>query len=437
MRTKPQSFVRNWQWNNNWYLQQERRVFNIGMKEALTGRSVPVHRAEDLLTPAHPLMARCEVEPNETVLEAPARDHTHPLWQETPAFQYSSRSWLPRGLELEAALGLTHSVAVSRQLEPGAAGGRQLEGLEGAVRAAYTGDAVQRLLPKNWKVPYIGWHPVESKMRPRNQYNWKEFSWGRNMPREYGVPLPRQLTTLTRGLVTASMDSCPGLQDRLLCKPEPSVLRQVVRSAGGELLRLNIEVLVSTFGRHPVPEVAGPDQVAATRRQALASVAPLSPLSSCHPTNIYRPGCSHPVTSLQHSHPYTNTVFDLNTAPIGDPFTDDRVWHTAKQRSRCLMFGYTAALGQARLLYGEGVRGELPRPVTVNAVSTNGVWWELATFQLNTMDPESEVKNIFFHRPESLKLMDFCGYRSGRPELTGLRPETFLLLHGLLAGSSQ
>ena len=50
------------------------------------------------------------------------------------------------------------------------------------------------------------------------------------------------------------------------------------------------------------------------------------------------------------------------------------------------MFAFAAAVGQARLLYGSSVEGQLPKPVVVNSVSTNGVWWEMGSFQLNTLD---------------------------------------------------
>ena len=31
------------------------------------------------------------------------------------------------------------------------------------------------------------------------------------------------------------------------------------------------------------------------------------------------------------------------------------------------------------------VEGKLPKPVVVNSVSTNGVWWEMASFQVSTL----------------------------------------------------
>lgn len=96
------------------------------------------------------------------------------------------------------------------------------------------------------------------------------------------------------------------------------------------------------------------------------------------------------------------------------------------------MFAFTAAVGQARLLYGNQVEGKLPKPVVVNSVSTNGVWWEMASFQLNSLDMQSDVKNLFFHHPDSMKLIDFCGYRDARPELEGLNMDTFKQLTSLV-----
>merc|ERR1712013_450023 len=94
------------------------------------------------------------------------------------------------------------------------------ERLDLNIRTAYIGDAVQKKLPVNWKVPYIGWHPVESVMRPRNQYKWDDFSWGRKMPREYGIPIPRLLKNLTRGLLTEALRANPEAGNKMMMKKE-------------------------------------------------------------------------------------------------------------------------------------------------------------------------------------------------------------------------
>jgi len=433
---KPQAYVRNWQWNNAWYLNQERQVWGMGMKEALADRNIPVYDQKDILSPVHPPEPFEDLQLEETVLKSLPKDSSHPLHHETPARTYYHTSWLPKNHELKCSLAATNSLVVPNlRCEDVKLVDSQLkERLDTGIRTAYIGDAVQKKLPKNWKVPYIGWHPVESVMRPRNQYKWDEFSWGRNMPREYGIPIPRLLNNLTRGLLTEALRVNPEAGKKLLMNCEKTMFRQMLfNSKEKELVRLNLEVPFSILSSAPVPELASEAEVQKTKETPVVSVSPLSPLSSLQSSNIYRDTVAHPITSNLHSRPYINTVFDFLTSRIGDPFTDDRIWKAEVQRSRCLMFAFTAAVGQARLLYGnKAEEGLLPKPVVVNSVSTNGVWWEMTSFQLNTLDMQSEVKNLFFHHPDSLKLIDFCGYRDARPALEGLNMNTFRQLTSLV-----
>ena len=384
------------------------------MKEALADRDIPVYQPEDILSPLHPLEPKEPLELEETILKPLPRDASHPLYHETPARTYSHKSWLPKNQELQCSLVATNSLVVPnlRCEEVKVSDPQVEERLDTGIRTAYIGDAVQKKLPKNWKVPYIGWHPVESVMRPRNQYKWDEFSWGRQMPREYGVPVPRLLNNLTRGLLTEALRVNVEAGKKLMMNCENTILRQILfNSNEKELIRFNLAVPFSVLSSAPVPQLADESEVQKTKETPGVDVSPLSPLSSLESSHIYRDTAAHPITSSLHSRPYINTVFDFYTSRIGDPFTDDRIWKAEVQRSRCLMFAFAAAVGQARLLYGSQVEGQLPKPVVVNSVSTNGVWWEMGSFQLNTLDMQSDVKNLFFHHPESMKLIDFCGYR--------------------------
>ena len=98
----------------------------------------------------------------------------------------------------------------------------------------------------------------------------------------------------------------------------------------------------------------------------MPSVAPMNPLATLHPTNIYHPSSAHPITSTLHSHPFTHTVFDHYTTHV------DPSWNVQVQQAKSLMTGFSVALGQARLRWGEGVAGDLPEPVSVNIISTDG-----------------------------------------------------------------
>ncbi len=95
-------------------------------------------------------------------------------------------------------------------------------------------------------------------------------------------------------------------------------------------------------------------------------VAPLNPVAGLFETNIYERINNHPITSLNHTHHNITTVVDLYTNNISPRFKADT------QLAKALFAGFTAALGQARLKYGESVAGDLPQPITINCVSTNG-----------------------------------------------------------------
>ena len=73
--------MRGWQWNNAWYISQERPVTNIGMKESLQQRNIPYYQAQELLTPLSEDKPSQPVEIVETIMKKMPRDETHPLWQ--------------------------------------------------------------------------------------------------------------------------------------------------------------------------------------------------------------------------------------------------------------------------------------------------------------------------------------------------------------------
>ena len=73
--------MRGWQWNNAWFISQERPVTNIGMKESLQQRNIPCYQAQELLTPLSEDKPSQPVEIVETVMKKMPHDETHPLWQ--------------------------------------------------------------------------------------------------------------------------------------------------------------------------------------------------------------------------------------------------------------------------------------------------------------------------------------------------------------------
>jgi len=437
MNTKPEAFVRSWQWNNAWYISQERPVTNIGMKESLQERNIVCYNPGDLLSPIHEQVSLPPVSIVETIKKKIPKDETHPLWQDAPAYTYHDLSWLPKNTQLKFATAITNTAMINRMPDRVSQAVSQTSlppeskyRLETLVRDAFIGDAEQALLPRNWRVPYIGWHPVESKMTPRNLYDHTKNTWGRKMPREYGVRNTRKLRNLSRSLFMESM-KISGVGTGLIPNVEKEAHRQFISRPDGKLVRFELSVPFCLYGRKPLPpNVVGMD-IDTLDSEPVPCVAPMDPLATLHPTNVYSPTPAYPVSSTHHSHPFTHTVFSHYATHISPQ------WLTGAQQARSLMVGFCAALGQARLRWGQAVAGDLPEPVTVNIINTDGQRYQFATFQLNSLDLGSEITNVFWVHPEPLELFEFCGYQEGQVTLTGLNLDTFSHLHAVMVDGVQ
>lgn len=349
-----------------------------------------------------------------------------PCGRRSQFFSYSERSWQPRDEQLTFALALTNTTSTEslpqkiidkyNAVKTSPAGEERLGNM---LKSCFIGDAYQRLLPRNFKVPYIGWHPVESTMNPRNQYDYTKFSWGRNTPREYGVPNNRKLANLTRGLFKeVCRNRGVGMTEQSFV--EGSRIRQFFRAKDGKLVRFYFDLPFTVLGRNPLENMKYETQ------RDVPDVTPLNPVTALFKENIYEEINNHPVLNKQHSHPYVHTVFRHYVSHIAPKYCEDH------EQARCLIYAYAAALGQARLLYGSDIGGDLPTPITINSISTNGPKFILSCFQLNSLDLASSQTNNFAFTATPLDLFEFCDLDQARVRFTGLNMDTYRWLEAML-----
>lgn len=92
---------------------------------------------------------------------------------------------------------------------------------------------------------------------------------------------------------------------------------------------------------------------------------------------------------------------------------------------RALLKAFAAAASSARQRFGPEIK-ELPEPVTVQCVQTDGKAFYFSIYQLNTLNLESSkgTKNYCWTLPK-LDLYETAGYIDGRPTLDGYNPEVF------------
>ena len=90
-----------------------------------------------------------------------------------------------------------------------------------------------------------------------------------------------------------------------------------------------------------------------------------------------------------------------------------------------MLKSFATAVCYAKQKYGEITR-ELPEPISVQCVQSNGHWFYFSVFQLNTLDISDEegTRNVWWSAPR-MELYTKAQYDVGIPTLEGYNPEIF------------
>lgn len=93
--------------------------------------------------------------------------------------------------------------------------------------------------------------------------------------------------------------------------------------------------------------------------------------------------------------------------------------------ARALMKSFTAAASLARQKFGSSVT-DLPEPITIQCIQTDGKAFYFSIYQLNTLnlDGEKGVRNHSWTLPK-LDLYEVGSYIDGRPVLEGYNQKVF------------
>lgn len=187
----------------------------------------------------------------------------------------------------------------------------------------------------------------------------------------------------------------------------------------------------------PLPEVSGKQEVADTVGHTLETFYPISPTIDLQKVYVYKEQVNCTGFRDGYPYPHAHTLYFLEG--------DGRFKLRPEQfRAKMVMFAFGNALARAHKLYGPQPQRVLDRPVTVQAVGTNGRIFQFMVFQLNTTDLSGDdgIKNQVWMDDEAA-LYDFAKVRPFIKKkqvkvpagLAGYKPETFskflaLYLHG-------
>lgn len=187
----------------------------------------------------------------------------------------------------------------------------------------------------------------------------------------------------------------------------------------------------------PLPVVSGKEEVLETSDYVLETFYPVSPTIDLQQINVYKEEMNCTGFTGNYPYPHAHTLYFLEV-------TDRWKFFPEQFRAKMVMFTFGNALARAHKLYGTEPRQLLDRPVTVQAVGTNGRIFQFLVFQLNTTDLSGDdgIKNQLWLE-DDVELYDFAKVRPLIKKqqvkipagLHGYKPEVFrkflsLYLHG-------
>lgn len=188
----------------------------------------------------------------------------------------------------------------------------------------------------------------------------------------------------------------------------------------------------------PLPEVSGKQEVSETADHILEAFYPVSPTIDLQKVHVYKEEVNCSGFRDGYPYPHAHTLYFVEGADVRCKLLPEQF------RAKMVMFTFGNALARAHKLYGTQHQRVLDRPITVQAVGTNGRIFQFLVFQLNTTDLSGDdgIKNQVW-LDEDVELYDFAKVRPLIKKkqvkvpagLTGYKPETFskflaLYLHG-------
>ncbi|EEB17229.1 mitochondrial 50S ribosomal protein L37, putative [Pediculus humanus corporis] len=235
-----------------------------------------------------------------------------------------------------------------------------------------------------------------------------------NFPRDYGISDDRKNELLCKNLMMA----CENYTKKKNCSTVYDTFFSVPFEAHGKQIQFEItsEILVTTSEK--LKPITNPNL---TFHENLPIIYPTHCTISLLPCKNYVMDNIYPL-SMKSKYPFVQTaILHLNYSQmkkICDEITEEQIL------GRSLLKGFTIAAAQARAEYGNEI-SELPEPVVIPIVHTDGRMFHFSIYQLNTLnlDKETNLKNIFWSIPR-IPLYDECQYKQGKPVLENYNSDT-------------
>lgn len=387
--------------DRHWRVQRKRVPIVTKAEEILTASGIKIHEPEDILKEKLEYVKFEFVGP--PIPKPLPRDSTHPLYNERVCHMYRDHNVLLEGLSQSKIL--TKTVEIKEGLP------EDIENLVGThelpeqdklvqrcILTSHLFDATQEKLPK-----------IRDPKRP---------AW--NFPRVYGITDKRRNNLLSSKLIHLCEFACGRnvnhrvVQDEIVCVPFEK---------DGDLIQLELTVNFLLNSVKPLPAYASHEVVQTTQDIELPNLYPVKHTVTLEKENIYEirdifpivQGSQYPNVHTAVTHYNETEVNNLHETPV----TEEQIL------GRTLLKAFAVAAASAKQKFGFEVK-ELPDPITIQCIQTDGRLFHFAVLQLNTLDLDGTegIKNIFWMLPR-MPLFSSCTYDNGIPSLKDYNDEVF------------
>ncbi|XP_045502585.1 39S ribosomal protein L37, mitochondrial [Colias croceus] len=383
----------------HWMIQGKRVPIDTGIEQYLKEKGIKVEDALEFVKEEPVLHERLNiVGPYERPLPL---DQNHPDYKEKPCYTLKNTTVLLEGVA--QAQVLTKTVIAQNKLPPRIEELATLpapkavhEGVKKAILSANVFDCEQKKLPK-----------IKDSERPAY-----------NFPRILGISDRRRNVILTNRLiqlVEKSSDVDVTQNKYVVNDVECSTLFD----KDDELIQFQEISNILVTSNKPLKHDIEDD----TDFIDIPDLYPVKHTVTLPTEHFYNESSKYPIRStVALKYPHT-TWLHYNPTEVKNIYEEPVTNHQVLGRS--LTHAFTVASAFAKQLYGEDVK-DLPEPVHVNCIQTDGQNYHFGVFELNTLnvDGVEGTKNVWYCKND-MKLYDSSRYFSGMPSLENYNPKVY------------
>ncbi|XP_014372193.2 39S ribosomal protein L37, mitochondrial [Papilio machaon] len=385
----------------HWLVQGKRVPIDTGVEDVLREKGIPVEDALEFIKEKPGPRERINiVGPYEPQLPL---DETHPDYKTRPCLTLTNKTVLLEGIA--QAQVLTKTIIAENKLPNKIEELAEItvpkavhEGVKKAILSSNVFDCEQQKLPK-----------IKDPVRPAY-----------NFPRILGITDRRRNQIITNKLLQL-IERCSDFELTQTRYALNDVECKTVFDKDDDLIQFqdvsNILVTSNSPLKHDImnekniPFVEIPD------------LYPIKHTVTLPPEHFYDEKSIYPIEfNVSRKHPHT-TWLHFNRTEVNNiyetPVTDTQIY------GRALTHAFTVASAYAKELHGEEVQ-ELPEPIYVNCIQTDGQKYHFGVFELNTLNVDGieGTKNVWYCKND-VKLYDRSCYFNGMPVLENYNPKVY------------